>query len=399
MSHDPLEYIDSYNMYAFALLDPVNFWDPWGLDANDVSCDATCRAQQAAERAEQRVAAGFLKIDEVAVKIGNANRRFTEGLEAANRPRADMSTGELLGRATAASVIEIYKTLTPQSGEDVWTDTILSAAAAAGKGLSALRKATRNICSFTEDTPVLMCDGTLKSIQDVEAGDWVMARDKETGEVACREVANPYSNPNRSIILVTLESVDGTTEVIETTDNHPFFVEGRGWTRVDELVPGDLVPSASNGLLVVTALEWTDRIEVVYNFGVDEFNTYFVGEIGAWVHNCAFAEAFEDMSKSARKSLQHAYDRHGKELGLPNWQGKKGEELRKQFNIVTGYIKDNAQKTVRELRPYGEKGSGLPGKKVEVNTHLWRDPQSQRTYYYTETLDGKFVSSGLRTKQ
>ncbi|QED26423.1 hypothetical protein FRD01_04000 [Microvenator marinus] len=39
MSHDPLEYIDSYNMYAFAALDPINFWDPWGLDAQELAED------------------------------------------------------------------------------------------------------------------------------------------------------------------------------------------------------------------------------------------------------------------------------------------------------------------------------------------------------------------------
>ncbi|MEZ4462476.1 MAG: hypothetical protein R3E66_22680, partial [bacterium] len=57
-------------------------------------------------------------------------------------------------------------------------------------------------------------------------------------------------------------------------------------TRVDELHPGDVIPSAERGLLIVTALEWTSRIETVYNFGVDEYHTYFVGELGAWAHNC-----------------------------------------------------------------------------------------------------------------
>ena len=33
MSHDPLEYIDSYDLYAFAKLDPINFWDPFGLQS------------------------------------------------------------------------------------------------------------------------------------------------------------------------------------------------------------------------------------------------------------------------------------------------------------------------------------------------------------------------------
>ena len=43
-------------------------------------------------------------------------------------------------------------------------------------------------------------------------------------------------------------------------------------------------------MLTVVALEWTARVETVYNFGVDDFHSYFVGEVGAWVHNdCDFA--------------------------------------------------------------------------------------------------------------
>ena len=31
LSHDPLEYLDSHNLYAFGARDPVNGWDPMGL--------------------------------------------------------------------------------------------------------------------------------------------------------------------------------------------------------------------------------------------------------------------------------------------------------------------------------------------------------------------------------
>ncbi|MEZ4462470.1 MAG: polymorphic toxin-type HINT domain-containing protein [bacterium] len=93
------------------------------------------------------------------------------------------------------------------------------------------RKMVGRVCSFTEDTPVLMCDGSLRAIQEVEEGEWVLARNEATGEVSCRQVVAPYDNPGRSIILVTLEATDGHIEVIETTDNHPFYAYGRGWTR------------------------------------------------------------------------------------------------------------------------------------------------------------------------
>lgn len=47
-------------------------------------------------------------------------------------------------------------------------------------------------------------------------------------------------------------------------------------------------PDNNGELLRVTALEFTQRIEIVYNLGVQKFHAYFVGAIGAWVHNCMF---------------------------------------------------------------------------------------------------------------
>ena len=39
-------------------------------------------------------------------------------------------------------------------------------------------------------------------------------------------------------------------------------------------------------MLALVGVTWTDRIETVYNFGVQDFHSYFVGESEAWVHNC-----------------------------------------------------------------------------------------------------------------
>ena len=166
---------------------------------------------------------------------------------------------------------------------------------------SLLQRARSRMCSFTAGTQVLMCDGSLRAIEDVEEGEWVWARDDQTGELACQQVVDPYDNPNRSIILLTLQNADGQTEVIETTDNHPFYVEGRGWTRVDALHLGDTVPSSDGSQLTLVAAEWTDRIETVYNFGVEGFHTYFVGELGAWVHNCRHKTVLRRIRSWSRK--------------------------------------------------------------------------------------------------
>jgi hypothetical protein len=85
---------------------------------------------------------------------------------------------------------------------------------------------------------------------------------------------------------VTLEQGDGTTEVIESTTSHPFRVRGEGWVKVGEMTPGSRVVGAGGEELLVTRIAFTTRTERVYNFGVEEFRSYFVGESGAWVHNC-----------------------------------------------------------------------------------------------------------------
>ena len=101
-------------------------------------------------------------------------------------------------------------------------------------------------------------------------------------------MVDPYENPDRAIIeLELVDPITGVSEVIETTDNHPFYVTNRGFTRVDALSLGDQIPTGQGGLLTVGRIHLTGRIENVHNFGVTDFHTYFVGEVGAWVHNCA----------------------------------------------------------------------------------------------------------------
>lgn len=88
--------------------------------------------------------------------------------------------------------------------------------------LANLFKRLRGDCSFVEGTVVEMCDGTLMSIDDIEVGDEVLARDAETGEFACKTVEKTYIAHERSIIELEFEGPDGAYELFEVTDNHPF---------------------------------------------------------------------------------------------------------------------------------------------------------------------------------
>ncbi len=90
---------------------------------------------------------------------------------------------------------------------------------------------------------------------------------------------------------------DGT--ILETTWSHPFRVlkdtkdkefniENTQWTQAKDLVSGDVALSADGARLPIASIEIDDQSETVYNFEVEEYHTYFVGEVGVWVHNADY---------------------------------------------------------------------------------------------------------------
>ena len=76
---------------------------------------------------------------------------------------------------------------------------------------------------------------------------------------------------------------------IVTTVDHPFYVNSRGFVKAGELAIGDELLDPNKNILLVENfdVELTEEPVKVYNFEVDEFHTYHVGEIGVWVHNAS----------------------------------------------------------------------------------------------------------------
>jgi Pretoxin HINT domain len=144
---------------------------------------------------------------------------------------------------------------------------------------------------FGAGTPVLTPSG-LQAIESIEVGDWVYARDPETGEVATKRVLATHVTPHRALVEV---SVDGGAERLRATPGHPFWVEGSGWTAAADLAPGTplsgLSPSAAAAggrtlhELAADGVVALAGQHTVYNLTVEDFQTFFVGELGVWVHN------------------------------------------------------------------------------------------------------------------
>ena len=139
-----------------------------------------------------------------------------------------------------------------------------------------------NPTCFTGDTEVYTSDG-LVCIEEISVGDEVLAYDYETGETELKEVLNVWVKETDEILHVSTS--DG--ETIDTTTNHPFYVEYKGWVAAGDLVVGDTLVTVDGDEVEITDVQLEKLAEpiLVYNLEVEDFHTYFVGEYGVLVHN------------------------------------------------------------------------------------------------------------------
>ncbi|GHT91181.1 hypothetical protein AGMMS49545_06550 [Betaproteobacteria bacterium] len=196
---------------------------------------------------------------------------------------------------------------------------------------------------FIKGTRVHTKEG-LRRIEEIKVGDWVLSSPEDgSGKPEYKRVVKTVVHKNKTIRNVTCYNRDGERENITATGNHPFWVEGTGWTRADRLKEGDVVRFADGGLSKVDSqfpvyrfpeeklgigwrqvsepplanpaigylfdyanyapadyssgeLDWEEMDEdnllevTVYNLEVEDFHTYYVSHMGVWVHNTNCAD-------------------------------------------------------------------------------------------------------------
>ena len=127
----------------------------------------------------------------------------------------------------------------------------------------------------------------LVAIETIQPGDVVLAADEETGEYAYKEVVRTFVNTTEEITHVTISNSEGVQEVIDSTPQHPFYVEGKGWVEASALHAGMTIwfANGTKGTVEDISNEGLEEPVTVYNFEVADFHTYFVGESGVLVHN------------------------------------------------------------------------------------------------------------------
>ncbi|MFE7357797.1 ricin-type beta-trefoil lectin domain protein [Streptomyces sp. NPDC057543] len=165
--------------------------------------------------------------------------------------------------------------------------------------------------SFVPGTKVLMADGTTKPIEQVKAGDKVVATDPKTGETRIETVTAEIKGQGlKHLVKVTID-VDGKkgtkTAQVTATDGHPFWVPELGkWIKATDLHGGQWLQTSAGVYVQISSVQrWTSPGATVHNLTVGDVHTYYVvaGGTSALVHNCSTA----DERAHARASENAAY--------------------------------------------------------------------------------------------
>ena len=138
---------------------------------------------------------------------------------------------------------------------------------------------------FTAGTLIHTIQG-LKPIETINRGELVWSREEFGDKYDYRPVIATKVTPNAAIFKVKIKHDNGLKETINTTAEHPFWIDGQGWRKASILESGmKLLDKHGKTTATVISQMALDSNETVYNFEVQDFSTYHIGEIGIWVHN------------------------------------------------------------------------------------------------------------------
>jgi hypothetical protein len=181
---------------------------------------------------------------------------------------------------------------------------------------------------FIAGTLIATANGQ-RPIETIAVGDLVLARNEETGETGLRRVVQLFVNDHAQIWDLAVAVAGEAEEHFGVTAGHPWRIaEGKEiWLPTSELRPGMQIARADGPNAWVVSVSKTERTERTFNFEVEDFHTYFVGENALWVHNTCSRPPPNGNSLDSTNP-QHGYEIYDTKTGDVVKTGVSGQPLR-----------------------------------------------------------------------
>ena len=333
---------ETLNLYGYCTGNPINYTDPsghWVVAAIAAGIGGAMGAYDSYKTAKERKYKGWKKGAYIAghtvlgavnpckilkgIKIGYKiykGARYSKKVQAAQK--ALKSKFKVKTKTKATVVMKKNAKARLQSKSTTRT----------AQGVKKLKKsASSNIACFTAGTKIHTKDG-FKAIETIKAGDYVWSENPETHEKALKKVKKIFVREKDSVVRL---SING--EAIEITHEHPFYVEGHGWTNASDLKVGDKVrlEDGTAGIVEKTKHAALDTPVTVYNFEAEDFHTYYVSEQKVLVHNTCATTAKN--TQVAKNSNNYVHSNDTKALSAPKSKSyMTGSESEEELKRLVG---------------------------------------------------------------
>jgi LysM repeat protein len=130
-------------------------------------------------------------------------------------------------------------------------------------------------------------------IETVKVGDVVKSANEHTGKISYKRVINTYMRIAPRIYEIKYDN----GQSLETTGDHPFYIQNQGWKKVSDIRLGEnqatylgleknkKIYSTNDFTHQIKEISFKENKTTVYNFEVEDDHTYFVTISELWVHN------------------------------------------------------------------------------------------------------------------
>ena len=199
---------------------------------------------------------------------------------------------------------------------------------------------------------VIVTETGFARIEDVKLGDIVLSTNTDTMETGCKKVLEKYVRKTRELVHIIV----GGKEIVSTPD-HPYYVEGRGFVNACQLCIGSPLLDADGKILEVEQIykEQLGKNEEVkvYNFQVEDWHTYHVGEMEVLVHNAEYETSYGKSSLIELKNTDNFMDSTIEHIFEGNVRrGKAGGYHYECIKDTAGNIVNGTEVLINDLGVY-----------------------------------------------
>ena len=259
--------------------------------------------------------------------------------------------------------------------------TVSALAVFSGSTYNSMKKHQETLTCFVAGTMILTASG-LVAIENIKAGDKVISTYPETMETSPKTVLETYIREVTTLVHLTVNG-----EEIVTTVDHPFYVKNQGFIKAGELIVGDELLDVNGNVLLVENfdVELTEEPVKVYNFQVEDFHTYYVGENGVWVHNSSCTPAKKYLAEVDKETGDRLYKRtleDGNEYQVRYTKGENGDYYARFEDFAT-------HPDFPEAVYPSKKGLVLTGVEKEDLRMMLKNYGKPRGYTWHHLEDGK----------